>query len=73
MGSQQLAVKRPAQDCAIQILAQQTRIEIDVLNLRTAGNLTIFRSLAFMEIPPKSGNQHKEFFSESTSRYPPKN
>ena len=29
------------------------------------GDLTIFPSLAFIEIPPKSGGQHKEFFRAS--------
>jgi len=32
--------------------AQQTRIEIDVVNLRGAGDLTIFRSLGFIEVSP---------------------
>ena len=66
-GGQKLAVKPSHRDWAIQIPAQQTRIEIDVLNLGSAGDLTIFRPLAFIEIPRKSGGQHKEFFSESTS------
>jgi len=39
-------------NCAIQISAQQPSIEIDVLNLRSAGDLTIFRPMAFIEISP---------------------
>jgi hypothetical protein len=50
-GGQKLALRPSHADCAIQISAQQPRIEIDVLNLRSAGDLTIFRSLAFIEIP----------------------
>ena len=49
-------------DCAIQIPAQRTRIEIDVLNLRSEGEPTILRSLACTGIPRKSGDQHKEVF-----------
>jgi hypothetical protein len=51
-GSQKLAVKPSHRDWTIQIPAQQPRIEIDVLNLHSAGESTIFRLLAFIEIPP---------------------
>ena len=68
MGGQKFAIKTPSWDSAIQIPAQQPRIEIDVLNLRSAGDLTIFRPLAFMEILPNSGVQHRDFLGESTSR-----
>ena len=57
-------------DWAIQIPAQQTRIEIDVLNLCSAGDLTIFHSLAFMEIPPNPEVRHRDFLGESTSLRP---
>jgi hypothetical protein len=48
-GGQKLAVKTPSRDCAIQIFAQQPRIEIDVLNLGSAGDLT---SLGFHRNTP---------------------
>ena len=38
-------------DQAIQISAQQTRIEIDVLNLGRADDLTMFRPMVFIAIP----------------------
>ena len=31
--------------------AQQVRIEVDALNLGTAGDLTIFRAMSFIETP----------------------
>jgi len=49
---QKLAVKPRDRDWAIQIPAQQTRIEIDVLNLGSSRDLTILPTLAFIEISP---------------------
>jgi hypothetical protein len=63
-GGQKLALKPSHADCAIQISAQQPRIEIDVLNLRSAGDLTILSFLGFHRNTPKFGGQHKEFFSD---------
>jgi hypothetical protein len=50
-GGQKLAVKPSHRDWTIQIPAQQTRIEVDMLNLGSVGDLTIFRAMAFIEIP----------------------
>ena len=49
---QKLPVKPRHTNCAIQIPAQQPRIEIDVLNLGSAGDLMIFRPMAFVGITP---------------------
>src|SRR6476661_7637069 len=46
-GRQKLAVKTASRDWAIRKRAQQTRIEIDVLNLSSADDQTIFHPLAF--------------------------
>jgi hypothetical protein len=52
MGGQKLQSNPATGTGRSNISAQQPRIEIDVLNLGSAGNLTIFHPLAFIEIPP---------------------
>src|SRR5436190_1672846 len=65
-GGRKLEWKPVVEGCAIQISAQQPRIEIDVLNLSAAVEPTILRSLSFMGTNLNSDDQHRDFFCQST-------
>ena|SRR5437762_2420605 len=66
-GGSKVAVETQRRGLRDSNICATTCIEIDVLNLSAAGEPTIFRSLAFMGTTLNSDDQHRDFFSESTS------